>query len=85
MIRMLRILRVVVHTGMIESIAAVPGFVYVHSIEITSAGKPLIGKAENLCFYQDTAVGRVIKFDHAAQVGILCVSFDPRSRIGLIV
>ena len=66
MVRVLCILRVIVHSRMVEVIAAVSSLVYVHGIEAARVGKISMRKPEDLCFHQYTAVGGIVEFNHAA-------------------
>lgn len=84
-IRMLCVLGVVVHAGMVKGVVAIPCFVYVHGIEAAGTGKVDIRKIENLGFYQYAAIGGMIKFDQTIKLGIIFIAVDPGDCTRMIV
>lgn len=75
---------IVVHSGVFKIIAAVSGFVYVHGIEIAGTGERAAWKPEYFRLHQHAAVNGTIKFDHAAEPGVLRIPSYPCGGVRLI-
>lgn len=79
------------HSGIImfsspgKIMGAVAGLMDVHGIIIGRAGHVGIGKAKDFRFNQCSAVGRVIEFYQAADLGSLTASADPGCGLGVVL
>ena len=74
---------IIVFSGLIKWSGTVAVFMNMHGVEVAGTLDGDIGKSEDLCFDQYSAIGSLIEFDRACQLGLGHIALHPGDGIGL--